>query len=195
MIFYSVLIKSHQKARGIPARSKNPVQLKSTGRFDSSSDPALYLQLFARLRRRPQTTRKASFLLLDTTYQGATAANVSLPEPGTCVLFKGCSLGANRNIVVSTDVPRVENITSTKPPARGPYGVHDEIDVTVWFTEPVEVLANVTNTPRLRYGTYCGVVVVLMGRHSGWRVHKLLRVLGALNCQVPSCPEEQIFLQ
>lgn len=82
--------------------------------------------------------------------QGAYPTNVTLPEPGTCVAYKGCSLGANRDIAVSTDVPGVNNITTTKPPRRGPYGVGDEIDVTVWFTEPVEVLANVTNAPRLR---------------------------------------------
>lgn len=70
--------------------------------------------------------------------------------------FKGCSLGANRNIAVSTAVPRVENITTTKPPGSGPYGAGDEIDVTVRFTEPVEALANVTKAPRLRY--------ILLGR-------------------------------
>lgn len=67
-----------------------------------------------------------------------------------CSAFKGCSLGANRDIVVSTVVPHVKNITTTKPPSRGPYGVGDEIDITVWFTEPVETLANVTKSPRLR---------------------------------------------
>lgn len=75
---------------------------------------------------------------------------MSLPEPGTCVTFKGCSLGANRDIVVSTAVPRVENITTTKPTDSGPYGAGEEIDVTVWFTEPVEALLNVTKAPRLR---------------------------------------------
>ena len=65
-------------------------------------------------------------------------------------MFKGCSLGANRDIVISTDAPRVVNISTTKPPGRGPYGVGDEIDVTVWFTKPVEALANVTKAPRLR---------------------------------------------
>lgn len=83
--------------------------------------------------------------------QGATAANVSLPEPGACVTFKGCSLGANRDIVVSTETPLVTNITTTKPSESGPFGAGDEIDVTVWFTEPVEALANVTKAPRLRY--------------------------------------------
>ncbi|CAM9804617.1 unnamed protein product, partial [Scytosiphon promiscuus] len=85
--------------------------------------------------------------------EGATAANVSLPEPGTCVAFKGCSLGANRDLVVSTAVPRVENTTTTKPTDSGPYGAGEEIDVTVWFTEPVEVLMNVTKAPRLRMDT------------------------------------------
>lgn len=84
--------------------------------------------------------------------QGATAANISLPEPGTCVAFKGCSLGANRDIIVSTTVPRVENMTTTKPTGEGPYGAGDEIDVTIRFTDPVEALANVTKAPRLRYG-------------------------------------------
>lgn len=74
-----------------------------------------------------------------------------LPEPGECRTFKGCSFGANRDIVVSTDVPVVVKMNSTKPPGRGPYGIGEEIDVTVWFTEPVEALANVTGTPRLRY--------------------------------------------
>lgn len=64
--------------------------------------------------------------------------------------FKGCSLGENKNIVVLTDIPTVVGITSTKSPAHGPYGVHDEIDITVWFTEPVDVLANITKAPRLR---------------------------------------------
>lgn len=82
--------------------------------------------------------------------QGATAANVSVPKPGECVTFKGCSLGANRDIVISTEVPTVENITTTKPPGRGPYGVRDEVDLTLWFTKPVEVLANVAKAPRLR---------------------------------------------
>lgn len=82
--------------------------------------------------------------------QGATASNISLPEPGTCVAFKGCSLGANRDLVVSTVVPRVENVTTTKPPGSGPYGAGDEIDVTVRFTEPVAALVNVTKAPRLR---------------------------------------------
>lgn len=66
------------------------------------------------------------------------------------MLYKGCSLGANRDIVVSTDVPTVVNITTTKHPDSGPYGVGDDIDVTVWFTEPVESLANTTKAPRLR---------------------------------------------
>lgn len=82
--------------------------------------------------------------------QGAAAVNVSLPAPGECLAFKGCSLGANRDVAVSTDTPRVKNVTSTKPPARGPYGVGDAVDVTVWFTEPVTALANVTGAPRLR---------------------------------------------
>lgn len=84
------------------------------------------------------------------TRQGAKAANVSLPEPGVCVTFKGCSLGANRDIVVSTNIPYVTNITTTKPPGRGPYGRGDDIDVTVWFTDPIDVLENVTSVPRLR---------------------------------------------
>lgn len=71
--------------------------------------------------------------------------------PGECIAFKGCSLGANRDIVVSTDAPTVWKITTTKPPGRSPYGVGEEIDVTLWFTQPVEVLANVTKAPRLRY--------------------------------------------
>ena len=57
----------------------------------------------------------------------------------------------NRDIVVSTDTPLVTNITTTKPAASGPFGAGDEVDVTVWFTEPVEALTNVTNAPRLRY--------------------------------------------
>ncbi|CAM9289872.1 unnamed protein product, partial [Sphacelaria rigidula] len=88
-----------------------------------------------------------------TTDLGATAVNISLPEPGECVLFKGCSLGANRAIAVATDTPTVWNITTTKPSDKGPYGVGDEIDITVWFTEPVEILANVTKAPRLRMNT------------------------------------------
>lgn len=66
--------------------------------------------------------------------------------------FKGCSLGANRDLVISTAAPVVTSITSTKPTGSGPYGVGEEIDVTVLFTKPVEVLENVTNAPRLRYG-------------------------------------------
>ena len=64
--------------------------------------------------------------------------------------FKGCSLGENRDIVVSTAVPYVLSITTTKPTGIGPYGAGDEIDVTVRFSEPVEALANVTDAPRLR---------------------------------------------
>ena len=64
--------------------------------------------------------------------------------------FKGCSLAANREIVISTAVPYVVGITTTKPTGNGPYGVGDEIDVTVQFSEPVEAPVNVTNAPRLR---------------------------------------------
>lgn len=80
-----------------------------------------------------------------------------LPEPGSCVAFKGCSLGANRDIVISTEVPRVFNISTTKPHDRGPYGVGDEIDVTLWFTKPVETLATAATAPRLRYGIMVAV--------------------------------------
>ncbi len=54
--------------------------------------------------------------------------------------------------MISTAAPEVASITSTKPTGSGPYGVGEEIDVTVLFTKPVEVLENVTNAPRLRYG-------------------------------------------
>lgn len=98
--------------------------------------------------------------------QGGQEVDVVLPEPGSCVAFKGCSLGANRDIVISTEVPSVVNISTTKPHDRGPYGVGDEIDVTVWFTKPVETLATVAKVPRLRYGT----MVAFYPHIEGWKI-------------------------
>ncbi|CAM9188184.1 unnamed protein product, partial [Discosporangium mesarthrocarpum] len=85
--------------------------------------------------------------------QGSMPANITLPEPGTCTTFKGCSLGANRNITVGTAAPTVLNMTTTKPASQGPYGLGDVVDITVHFSLPVEVLANVSGTPRLRMDT------------------------------------------
>lgn len=83
--------------------------------------------------------------------------------------------------MVSTSTPLVMNITTTKPPGSGPYGVGDEIDVTVWFTEPVEVSANVTNTPRLRYRTQPVALVGKLGDYG-----RKLRLLCSVDRRVPT---------
>src|SRR6202007_1705651 len=69
---------------------------------------------------------------------GGNAANLTLPTPGATG-----SLGANTNIVIDTTAPTVTGVSSTT--ANGSYGVGSVIDVTVTFSEAV----NVTGTPEL----------------------------------------------
>ncbi|MFX0180129.1 MAG: NosD domain-containing protein, partial [Candidatus Hodarchaeota archaeon] len=65
-------------------------------------------------------------------------AVLTLPSPGSAG-----SLGANKNIVIDTEVAAVLDVNSTK--LDGSYGVGEVIVITISFTEPVYV----TGTPQL----------------------------------------------
>ncbi|MFX1493143.1 MAG: NosD domain-containing protein, partial [Promethearchaeota archaeon] len=65
-------------------------------------------------------------------------AVLTLPSPGSAG-----SLGANKNIVIDTEVAAVLDVNSTK--LDGSYGVGEVIVITITFTEPVYV----TGTPQL----------------------------------------------
>ncbi|MFW9946185.1 MAG: NosD domain-containing protein [Candidatus Odinarchaeota archaeon] len=65
-------------------------------------------------------------------------AVLTLPSPGSAG-----SLGANKNIVIDTEVAAILDVNSTK--LDGSYGVGEVIVITITFTEPVYV----TGTPQL----------------------------------------------
>ena len=69
-------------------------------------------------------------------------ANISLPAPGS-----SNSLGANKNIIISTTNPVVSIVSS--PNANGAYHAGNSIAITVKFSEPVSV----TGTPRIQLET------------------------------------------
>ena len=69
-------------------------------------------------------------------------ASLSLPVPGAAN-----SLGANKNIAIDTAAPTAGNVTSAK--ANGSYSAGAVIDITVQFSEAV----NVTGTPQLTLET------------------------------------------
>ncbi|TVZ57378.1 putative secreted protein (Por secretion system target) [Lutibacter sp. Hel_I_33_5] len=69
-------------------------------------------------------------------------AILTLPSPGAAG-----SLGANKNLVISTVTPTVTNVTSSV--SDGTYVLSNVIPITITFSEPV----NVTGTPKLELNT------------------------------------------